>query len=109
VLLSRDKKIQNLKWELPTLSLLYKSQYDISHCNYKVYNLMRAWKLNQSVSFLFKDTTPQPNNLSKKGLVFTPTLLKSLIRILKNVPNHSSNPKSYFVISMIHYLKLKRV
>ncbi len=32
--------MQNLKWELPTLSLLYNSKCDISQCDYKVYYLM---------------------------------------------------------------------
>ena len=34
------KNIQNSKWELPTLSLLYNSKNGISQCDYKVYDLM---------------------------------------------------------------------
>ena len=54
------------KWELPTLSLLYNSKYDISHSDYKVYDLVNV-EFYQFVSFLFKDTTPQP--IKKKASI----------------------------------------
>ena len=76
------KEYQNLKWELPTLSLLYNCKCGISQCYYKIYDLMNV-EFYQFVSFLFKDTTPQPNNLSKKKVSFYANLFKILdLRIL---------------------------